>query len=227
MSKTFKVLDKGYVTLQSYMGDDETIVKKARQSHDREHLSVKPEDLKLINYLMKNRHGTPFEMVVFTFNIKCPIFVMREWRTHRIGSFNEMSGRYVELSKQFYRPEPLDIRRQVDPSMKYKFEPVKPRVAYNTRRDINEAYKVAWTAYQKMLNNGIAKEVARIVLPVGIYTKFSWCVNLRSLFNFISLRSQPTAMLEIRRYSQAIELLIEPVVPVAFQAFIDNKKVAP
>jgi thymidylate synthase (FAD) len=222
-----RILDHGYLTLQDWMGSDQTIVKKARQSHDKEDEPVEPDDLKLIHSLMKKRHGTPFEMVVFTFNIKCPILVMREWRTHRIGSFNEMSARYTELKPEFYVPKPKNVRKQVDKQIKYKFEPVDENIAYNARTLIMQANEYAWASYQGMLDMGVAKEVARMALPVNIYTKFSWCVNLRSLFNFISQRSHATAMWEIRQYSKAIEDMLPLIVPVAYTAFVNNGRVAP
>jgi thymidylate synthase (FAD) len=222
-----EILDHGYLALQDWMGNDQTIVKKARQSHDKEDEPVDADDLKLINSLMKKRHGTPFEMVVFTFNVKCPIFVAREWMRHRIGSFNEMSARYTELKPEFYVPELENVRKQIDKQIKYKYEPVSPHVAYNASILMIQANEYAWAAYQGMLKQGVAKEVARMPLPVNIYTKFSWCVNLRSLFNFISQRSHETAMWEIRQYSETIEDMISLVVPVAYTAFVNNGRVAP
>lgn len=222
-----EILDHGYLILQDWMGSDKTIVKKARQSHDKEDEPVDVDDLKLINSLMKKRHGTPFEMVVFTFNVKCPIFVAREWMRHRIGSFNEMSARYTELKEEFYVPKLENIRQQVDKQMKYKYEPVDDNVAYNAQSLIVNANECAWSSYKNMLDMGVAKEVARMALPVNIYTKFSWCVNLRSLFNFITQRSHETAMWEIRQYSQTIEDMLPLIVPIAYKAFTDNGRVAP
>lgn len=221
------VLNHGYVRMSDVMGDDEKIIRKARQTHNKHDEPIEDGDYKLINHMMKNGHGTPFEVVVFTFDIKCPIFVARELMRHRIGSFNEMSGRYVKLPCEFYTPELADVRTQTGKPIDYENNPMGINIAYLVRDSIEAVYETAWSEYNSMLNLGVAKEVARVVLPVGIYTRLSWTVNLRSLFNFIKLRSHKTALLEIRRYSQAIEQLVMPVVPVAYQAFIDNGRVAP
>jgi len=222
------VLDHGYVTLYDWMGDDLRTVNMARQSFGQESTEIGAKERGLINFLMRERHGTPFEGPVFTFNIKCPIFVVREWMRHRIGSFNEYSGRYTKMISDFYIPAPEQVRTQKGKPGNYTFEPVEDEtVVGTTLDDIQFINKEAWKAYNLMLKGGVAKEVARMILPVNIYTMFTWVINLRALLNFISLRSHASAMWEIRQYSEAIEEQIKTIVPVAFEAFIENGEVAP
>jgi thymidylate synthase (FAD) len=209
------------------MGDDLRIVNAARQSYDKESSKLDEADKGLISYMMKNHHGTPFEHVNFTFKVKAPIFVTREWMRHRIGSFSEMSGRYVELKKEFYIPEEDRVRKQVGKPGDYHFEPAGGPVAWACTETMKMSYKKSWDDYQLMLKMGVAREVARDVLPVGIYTQFMWTVNLRSLFNFIKLRSGEHALSEIRDYSEAIEETLSFVVPVSYAAFAKHGRIVP
>jgi len=222
-----KVLDHGYVELFDSMGDDLRIVNMARQSFGKTSVELGEAEKGLINYLMSKRHGTPFEGVVFHFNVKCPLFVAREWFRHRIASYNEYSGRYSKMIAEFYIPELSEMRTQTGKPGAYKFEQLPEDQAKLTRSIIWGDSNEAWSTYEELLSMGVAKEVARMVLPVNIYTQFSWIINLRSLFNFISLRSHETAMWEIRQYSKNIEELIKPIVPVAFECFEKNERKAP
>jgi thymidylate synthase (FAD) len=222
-----QVLDHGYVELHDCMGDDLRIVNMARQSFGQKSVSVGPKEEGLIGFLMKHRHGTPFEGPVFTFNVKCPIFVAREWMRHRIGSFNEYSGRYSKMIEEFYIPATEQVRRQKGKAGEYTFTPCSEEVASAAKEIIAYNNAHAWRHYESLLDLGVAKEVARMVLPVNLYTQFTWVVNLRSLFNFIALRSNDRAMWEIRQYSLQIEELIQELVPVAYQAFVDNGRIAP
>jgi thymidylate synthase (FAD) len=217
----------GFIELIDHMGSDLRIVNAARQSYDRESEELTAADEGLINYMIKNSHGTPFEHVNFTFKVKLPIFVAREWMRHRIGSFSEMSGRYVKLKQEFYMPGPEYVRSQVGKMGNYRFEPVREESALETRETFEDVYYLAWTYYEDMLKKGIAKEVARNVLPVSIYTQFIWTVNLRSLFNFIKLRSGKHALSEIRDYSEEIEKIVKLIVPVAYTAFNNNGRIVP
>ena len=220
-----KVLDHGHVQLYDYMGDDLRIVNNARQSFGKESEAMGESEAGLIRFLMKNRHGTPFEHVVFTFNVKCPIFVAREWFRHRIGSYNEYSGRYTKMLADFYIPE--NVRSQVGKPGSYRFEPVDDKMKDAVRQTIGMHSTRSWEDYEGMLRAGVAKEVARMVLPVNIYTMFTWTVNFRALMNFMSLRSADNAMWEIRQYSQRIEEMVYPVVPVAMGAWVNNGRVTP
>ncbi len=221
------MLDHGYVELYDWMGDDLRIVNMARQSFGQESTEMGESEKGLINFLARERHGTPFEGVVFTFNVKCPIFVAREWMRHRIGSYNEYSGRYTKMMSEFYVPYGDQLRTQVGKPGNYRFEPLDKETSTEVQGLLYGESNRSWDKYEELLELGVAKEVARMVLPVNIYTQFTWVVNLRSLMNFISLRSAPGAMWEIRQYSQAIEKQIEPVVPVAMAAFEAHGRKAP
>lgn len=222
------VLDHGSVELVDSMGGDLRIVNMARQSFGtKAELLMSEKERGLINFLMKNRHGTPFEGVVITLQVKCPIFVAREWMRHRIASYNEFSGRYSKMSSDFYVPSGDQLRSQVGKPGSYSFEPLPDGLAESTRAMIEENNGDALFTYDNFLEQGVAKEVARMVLPVNIYTSFTMVANLRSLFNFVSLRSHKDAMWEIRRYSEEIEKMLWSVAPVAYRAFVDNGRVAP
>ena len=221
------VLDKGFVRLEHTAGDDLFIVNAARMSFLQKSTEITKKEEGLINFLMKNRHGTPFEMVEFWWHVKCPITVAREWFRHRIASYNEMSGRYRELPNEFYMPAPEAVRTQVGKPGAYRFEPLdtlKTSVALDIMTD---AYAAAWEAYQNLLGLGVAKELARSVLSVGIYTEFMFKCNFRSLMNFISLRADDAAMYEIRQYAQAMAKLTANVVPAAWAKFEENDRTCP
>lgn len=222
-----KILDHGYIELEEHMGSDLAIVNNARQSFGKRSDEMSEKDQGLINFLARERHGTPFERVVFAFNVKCPIFVAREWMRHRVGSFNEYSGRYSKMLPEYYVPNLENIRTQVGKPGAYTYTTIPYHAATIAAGAINASSDKAWLKYEELMNMGAAKEIARTVLPVNFYTMFTWVVNLRSLMNFISLRSDDNAMWEIRQYSLAIEELIKPVVPVAYNAFVKNGRVAP
>lgn len=219
------VLDHGYVQLYDYMGDDLRIVNNARQSFGQESVVFGDREIGLINFLMAHRHGTPFESVVYQFNVKCPIFVAREWFRHRIGSFNEYSGRYSKMVNDFYIPE--NVRTQTGKPGAYKFETIDDGSRDWFKSELQASCGNAFILYDNALKAGVAKELARLVLPVNIYTQFTWTVNLRSLLNFVSLRSADNAMYEIRRYSLTIENMIHETVPSAYKAFVANGGEAP
>jgi len=221
------VLDHGYVELYDWMGDDLRIVNMARQSFGQESSTMGDSERGLINFLMRERHGTPFEGPVFTFNVKCPLFVMREWIRHRIASYNEYSGRYSKMMEEFYVPELENIRTQSGKPGSYTFAPTAVHLQQAGQHVLRVNSEKSWDQYVELLEQGTAKEVARMVLPVNFYTQFTWVINLRSLLNFISLRSAENAMWEIRQFSHEIENLIYPVVPVAYDTFVKNGRVAP
>jgi thymidylate synthase (FAD) len=176
---------------------------------------------------MRERHGTPFEHNSFRFHVRAPIFVAREWFRHRIGSYNEFSMRYAKASDEFYVPDFDDVRTQVGKPGAYSFEPVSDEVAQATREELASVYAAAYAAYERMVAAGVARELARAVMPVGAYTEFYWTVNARALMNFISLRAAETAQREIRRYADAIELLFAEHMPVTYEAFVAAGRIAP
>lgn len=220
-----QVLDKGFVRLDGMLADDLSVVNSARVSFNKYQQTMGEGDDKLIAFLMKNRHGTPFEHNIFRFHVKAPIFVTREWQRHRIGSFNEWSGRYSSLEPEFYVP--LNWRSQVGKPGNYTFESLDDKVVLANEPVLKAVYDFAWQAYEKMISEGIAKELARLVLPFGIYTQFYWTINARSLMNFLSLRNHPTALWEIQEYAKAVEEYFADHMPVTAQAFIDNGRIAP
>jgi thymidylate synthase (FAD) len=221
------VLDHGFVRLDDAMADDLSVVNGARISFARHKTEMEDSDAGLIRFLMRERHGTPFEHNSFRFHIRAPIFVAREWFRHRVGSFNEFSMRYAKATDDFYVPEPDDVRSQVGKPGAYSFEPVEPAVAETTREEMRAVYEAAFSAYERLVELGVARELARSVLPVGAYTEFYWTVNARALMNFLSLRNSETAQREIRRYAEACEQFLAEKMPVTYAAFVANDRSAP
>jgi thymidylate synthase (FAD) len=221
------VLDHGFVRLDGAMADDLSVVNGARVSFARKKDEMDESDEGLIRFLMRDRHGTPFEHNSFRFHIRCPIFVAREWMRHRVGSFNEFSMRYAKASDDFYVPQPEDVRTQVGKPGAYTFEPVDPGLAEQTRDELRAVYDAAFETYERLVEQGVARELARCVIPVGAYTEFYWTINARSLMNFVSLRASETAQREIRRYAEAVEQFFAGHMPVTHAAFVANDRTAP
>jgi thymidylate synthase (FAD) len=222
-----RVLDHGFVRLDDAMANDLSVVNGARVSFARRKEEMDDSDEGLIGFLMRERHGTPFEHNSFRFHIRTPIFVAREWFRHRIGSFNEFSMRYAKATDEFYVPEPEDVRTQVGKPGSYSFEEVSAQIAEQTREELQIVYETAYDTYQRLVELGVARELARCVLPVGAYTEFYWTVNARSLMNFVSLRASDSAQREIRRYAEACEVFLAEKMPVTHAAFVANDRTAP
>lgn len=236
------------VKLVRAMAADEFVVQAAQVSAkgetDIEELIKKYEEgkidiLRFITALMKGRHGSPFEHTAFTFFVEAPLFVFREWHRHRIGSFNEMSGRYTTLPGKFYIPGEDRVVVNSGTKMKPLFD---DKSSGGKRRRIfvgevlKDSSKEAWEDYQMLLRQDIANEVARMVLPVNIYSQMYWTVNARSLMNFLSLRgTQDDRPEEIRSYPQReiqmaaeqIESIFDDEMPYTYRAFVANGRVAP
>jgi thymidylate synthase (FAD) len=221
------VLDHGFVRLDGCMADDLAVVNAARVSFARRVTELGDADRGLVRFLMRERHSTPFEHGVFRFHVKCPIFVAREWMRHRAGSYNEHSARYSELPDEFYVPARDDVRTQVGKPGAYSFEPVDDEVAEATRSALTESYRSAYAVYRELIDRGVARELARMALPVGIYTQFHWTLNARSLMNFLSLRNAESAQLEIRRFAEAVEQFFAEKMPVTHAAFVEFDRRAP
>jgi thymidylate synthase (FAD) len=221
------VLDHGFVRLDGCMADDLAVVNAARVSFARRVTELGDADRGLVRFLMRERHSTPFEHGVFRFHIKCPIFVAREWMRHRAGSYNEHSARYSELPDEFYVPNAGDVRTQVGKPGSYRFEPVDDELAEATRVTLRDSYRAAYDAYRGLIDRGVAREIARMALPVGIYTQFHWTLNARSLMNFLSLRNAESAQLEIRRFAEAVEQIFAEHMPVTHAAFVEFERRAP
>lgn len=255
MRDRIPVLDHGYIELLDSMGGDIDIVNAARTSFDDVGFLHYPEckevggpydcelakcavgsdarrlstkDAGLINFLMRERHGTPFEMVEFKFAVKAPIFVFREWHRHRIASINEMSGRYVELEREFYVPARDDIRVQNGKPGAYFYETMEDdQDAEEIRKNIEGSSLMSFDQYENMLRKGVAKEIARLVLPVNTYSKMVWKTNLRALMNFLSLRNHKHAQREIMHYAAAMEQIVSTIAPVAIDKFIEHGRRTP
>jgi thymidylate synthase (FAD) len=221
------VLDHGFVRLDDSMADDLSVVNAARVSFARRKEEMDDSDAGLIRFLLRERHGTPFEHNSFRFHVRAPLFVAREWFRHRVGSFNEFSMRYARATDDFYVPEPEDVRTQVGKPGSYSFETVDPELAEATREELRAVYDEAYATYERLVERGVARELARLVMPVGAYTEFYWTVNARSLMNFVSLRAAETAQREIRRYAEACERFLEAKMPVTYAAFVAAGRVAP
>ena len=224
---TIRVLDHGFVRLDDAMASDLSVVNAARVSFARRKDDMDESDEGLIRFLMRDRHGTPFEHNAFRFHVRCPLFVAREWFRHRVGSFNEFSMRYAKATDEFYVPEPEDVRSQVGKPGAYSFEPVDAELAETTRRELQAVYDHAYSTYERLVEQGVARELARVVIPVGAYTEFYWTLNARSLMNFVSLRAAETAQREIRRYADACERFLAEKMPVTHAAFVANDRTAP
>jgi len=217
-----KVLDKGFVKIVDVMGNDSSIVESARVSYSKG-TKTKRKDDKLINYLLTNKHWTPFEMVVFKFHVKLPIFVARQWMRHRAGTFNEISARYSEMENQFYIPELTRMQKQSSENKQGSGEQLDYEYKKLCNSIIKRTCESSFKEYETLLKLGLSRELSRIVLPVNLYTEFYWKVDLRNLFNFISLRSDNHAQYEIKQYSDVILDKIKHFVPVAFESYINNK----
>lgn len=218
----------GFVRLDAVCADDLSVVNAARVSFGKKVDVLSDADAGLIRFLMRERHGTPFEHNFFRFHVRCPIFVAREWFRHRIGwSYNEFSARYTEMPQGAWVPEVDAVRTQTGKPGRYTFEAMDGPVVKEVQDTIEMANGHAWRTYQYLLGLGVAKEVARTVLPVGSFTEFYASCNARSLMNFCNLRSAATAQREIREYSQALEVAFEEQMPVTFAAWKENGCVAP
>jgi thymidylate synthase (FAD) len=225
-SDTIAVLDHGFVALDGALASDLAVVNAARVSFNVRSDEMGERDEGLIRFLMRDFHGSPFEHGYFRFIVKAPIFVVREHHRHRAGhSYNEWSGRYSKLEAEYYVPD--YVRTQVGKPGAYSFEPVEPDVRERTREELREVAEHAFEAYERMLEEGVAKEVARMALPLSLYTKYFWSCNPRSLMHFCSLRNSEHAQFEIREYARAAETFLERLMPVTHAAFVAGGRVAP
>lgn len=225
--REIRLFEHGFVRLDGAMASDLSVVNSARVSFAKRKDAMEESDVGLVGFLMRDRHGTPFEHNAFRFHIRCPLFVAREWMRHRISSFNEESARYHQLEGDFYVPVVEEVRSQVGKPGAYTFEPVDDATAESFRTDLAEAYARAYRLYREFVDRGVAKELARCVLPMGTFTQFYWTVNARSLMNFLSLRNASAAQYEIRRYAEALETFFAELMPVTHEAFVANGRIAP
>lgn len=223
LGQEFKCLDKGFVVLVDYLGGDESIVQAARVSYGKGTKTVS-DDRGLIRYLMRHDHTTPFEMVDLKFHCKMPIFVAREWIRHRTASVNEYSLRYSEPEGDFYVPELEAIGFQDKSNRQGRTnEPVPPELGKRFQEHVRQISEDALKKYQELNQAGVARELARMLLPVNFYTRWYWKINLHNLFHFLRLRLDQRAQYEIRTYAQKMAEMTRKVAPLAFEAFEDYR----
>lgn len=213
-------LDKGFVRLVDWMGNDEAIVQAARVSYGKGTKSVS-EDRGLIRYLVRNKHTSPLEMVEFKFHCKMPIFIARQWVRHRTASLNEMSGRYSEMPDECYIPDVNRIKEQSTDNKQGSGDELEMLVQNGVLEDMIEEQRDSFDLYHSYLERNVARELARINLPLSTYTEWYWKMDLHNLFHFLRLRLHQHAQYEIRVYAKALYDLIKPIVPIACEAFED------
>ncbi len=221
IGKEIKCLDHGFVRLVDVMGDDGSIVQAARVSYGAGTKTVN-EDRGLIRYLMRHKHTTPFEMVEFKFHIKLPIFIARQWIRHRTANVNEYSGRYSIMKDDFYLPDLDQIRPQSENNKQGRSdETFSSEKANAIREKLGKVQKELYTEYESLLGEELARELARINLPLSNYTEWYWKIDLHNLFHFLRLRIDSHAQYEIRVYGEALAGIVKEIVPHAWQAFED------
>lgn len=217
-----RVLDHGFVRLVRHMGDDRAIVEAARVSYGKGTKTAR-EDADLIDYLMRHGHTSPFEMVEMTFHIKLPIFVARQLIRHRTASLNEYSGRYSVMSTEFYLPELERIQKQDTTNKQGSAGALDDEDAMRVVRNMNGLSHDAFECYEANLGFGVARETARITLPLNAYTEMYWKIDLHNLFHFLRLRLDSHAQWEIQQYANALGMFADDIAPVAYQAFVRHR----
>ena len=219
LDREFPVLDKGFIRLVDYMGGDERVAQSARVSYG-EGTRTYREDAGLIDYLLRNRHTSPFEQISLTFHVKMPIFIARQWIRHRTARLNEISGRYSVMKDDFYLPAPEDVALQsVDNRQGRLDTAVDPAEAERALAALAEGQRRAYGDYTELLDQGIARELARINLPLSLYTEIYWNIDLHNLFHFLELRLGAHAQKEIRLYAQTLLEITRKVAPRCCDSF--------
>lgn len=228
------VLDHGFVRVIDYMGTDSAIVQAARVSYGKGTKQTR-EDAGLIRYLLRHRHTTPFEMCEIKFHIKLPIFVARQWIRHRTANVNEYSGRYSIMDREFYVPQPEHLAAQSVSNRQGRGEVLEGAEAARALELLKGDAASAYAHYEELLNGneegevfdpskkGLARELARMNLPVNFYTQWYWKIDLHNLMHFLALRADPHAQYEIRVYAEAMLDILKKWVPVTYQAFMDYR----
>jgi thymidylate synthase (FAD) len=228
------VLDHGFVRVIDYMGDDGAIVQAARVSYGRGTRRVS-EDRGLINYLMRHRHTTPFEMCEIKYHVKLPVFVARQWIRHRTANVNEYSARYSILDNEFYIPAPEHLAAQATVNRQGRGAVLEGEAAQRVLDLLRGEAERAYAGYAALLNEdetgapadpdrpGLARELARMNLSLNVYTQWYWKIDLHNLLHFLSLRADPHAQYEIRAYADAMLETVQRWVPLAHAAFLEYR----
>jgi thymidylate synthase (FAD) len=228
--QAFPVLDHGFVRVIDYMGGDSAIVQAARVSYGRGTKKVN-EDQGLINYLLRHRHTTPFEMCEIKFHIKLPFFIARQWIRHRTANINEYSGRYSILDKEFYIPAPENLAAQSSSNRQGRGQVLEGEYSKKILKLLQDESERAYDSYDYMLNEnekdperfGVARELARMSLPLNFYTQMYWKIDLHNLLHFLSLRTDSHSQYEIRVYADVMVDILKRWVPFTHQAFMDYR----
>ena len=221
LDREFRVLDKGFVRLVDYLGTDARIVQAARVSYGEGTKTVR-EDAALIDYLLRHKHTSPFEQVILTFHLKMPIFVARQWIRHRTARLNEISGRYSVMRDEFYAPSPERVQKQSQVNKQGSADEVPQALQSQVVRTLQNDQSAAYSHYQDLLDDDISRELARINLPLSLYTEMYWQIDLNNLFHFLRLRMDSHAQYEIRVYGEVMASMVKAVAPLAYEAFEEH-----
>jgi len=228
------VLNRGFIRLIDCMPTkipcnakdlkcDYAVVQAARVSYGNATKTIEA-DKKLIDYLYKHSHTSPFEMVKFKFHVRAPIFVARQWFRHRMSNYNEISGRYTSLEENLYIPAKISSQSTINKQLSANDDLSNDILIKKTFDEYMDNAQRQYELYQKLIKLKVARETARIALPLNMYTEFYWCIDLHNLLNFIRLRSASNAQLEIRNYSEAIEDIIQEYCPLTMESYYKNKR---
>jgi len=220
LDKEIPILDHGFVRLVDYMGSDSRIAEAARVSYNSK--KTLRDDEKLIDYLYCNGHTSPFEQVVLLFHIKMPLFVARQWIRHRTARMNEVSGRYSIMKEEFYTPLKEDIKGQSLKDKQASANSLSPEVASCIIKELVEGQKSSYSSYKSFIERGLSREMARINLPLSLYTEVYWQMDLHNLFHFLALRLSSHAQKEIREYAKAILSICKKIAPIATASFEEH-----
>ncbi len=228
VNQEIPVLDHGYVILRGVMGSDADIANAARISYDKADKYNDADNEKLIRFLMRNRHTSPFEMAELKFELKMPIFVMRQWIRHRTANVNEMSARYTQLPDEMFVPDADTMavqstsNKQGRDDFVFKYE---PHHKYDMRKKMKRANRDAYDVYEDLLGEfNLSREMARSVLPLSTYTKCVWKIDLHNLLHFLKLRTDKHAQYEIRAFADEIETIVRRHFPITYKAWVDYVK---
>lgn len=219
LDQVIPVLDKGFVRLVDYMGGDARIVQTARVSYGEGTKTIR-QDAGLIDYLLRHEHTSPFEHVIFELHCKMPIFVARQWIRHRTARLNEISGRYSVMKNEFYLPPREQISLQsTDNKQGRNPESVPPELQDKVLELLQQDQSASYQNYSEILSDGIARELARINLPLSMYTEWYWQMDLKNMLHFLKLRMDQHAQWEIQEYGRAIANIVQAVCPMAYESF--------
>ena len=222
-----KVLDHGFIRVVDYMGNDASVVQAARISYGEGTKQIS-QDKGLINYLMRNYHTTPFEMCEIKLHVKMPMFVARQWVRHRTANINEYSARYSVLSNDFYVPHESQVCRQSKENKQVRADAVEAHTAEKVINDIKQHSEDSYKLYEHLIGSeekeGIARELARAVLPVNFYTEMYWKIDANNFMHFIRLREHAHAQFEIREYGRVLLDILKAWMPITYEAFLQYRK---